>query len=64
MLVADLDIDAAEAKARSLRESGGQAAALGLDVGRPESIAQAFARIERDHRRLDVLVNCAGIAKV
>jgi len=33
-----------------------------MDVGRPESIAQAFAHVERDFGRCDILVNCAGIA--
>ena len=35
-----------------------------MDVGRPESITQAFERVEREHGRCDILVNCAGIAKV
>jgi NAD(P)-dependent dehydrogenase (short-subunit alcohol dehydrogenase family) len=64
VLVADLDLDAASAAAQQLREAGGRATALALDVGRPESIAEVFAQVERDHGRCDILVNCAGIAKV
>ena len=64
VVVADLDLDAAAATADRLRQSGGQAVALAMDVGRPESIAQAFAQVERDFGRCDILVNCAGIAKV
>jgi NAD(P)-dependent dehydrogenase (short-subunit alcohol dehydrogenase family) len=64
VLVADLDLDAASATAQQLREAGGHASALALDVGRPESIAAVFAQVERDHGRCDILVNCAGIAKV
>jgi NAD(P)-dependent dehydrogenase (short-subunit alcohol dehydrogenase family) len=64
VLVADLNLEAAEATARQLREAGGEAAALALDVGRPESIAAAFDQVKSDYDRCDILVNCAGIAKV
>ncbi len=64
VLVADLDVAAAEATAVRLREAGGHAVALALDVGRSESIAQAFDHVERHFGRCDILVNCAGIAKV
>ena len=64
VLVADLDLDAAEATARELRDAAGRAMALSVDVGRAESIREAFGRVEREHGRCDILVNCAGIAKV
>ena len=64
VLVADLNLEAAQATAQELCAGNGQAAALAMDVGRPESIAEAFERVEREHGRCDVLVNCAGIAKV
>lgn len=64
VLVADLDLDAASATAAALREAGGLASAIGLDVGRPESITAVFAQVEREHGRCDILVNSAGIAKV
>ena len=64
VLVADLDIAAAEATAVRLRAAGGHALALALDVGRPESVAQTFEQVERNFGRCDILVNCAGIAKV
>ena len=64
VLVADLDIEAAAATALRLTQSGGKAVALAMDVGRPDSIAQAFAQLEQDFGRCDILVNCAGIAKV
>ena len=64
VLVADLYIAAAEATALRLRAAGGHAVALALDVGRPESVAQTFEHVERNFGRCDILVNCAGIAKV
>ncbi len=64
VLVADLDLDAASATARQLSDAGGRAAAVALDVGSPDSIAALFAQVEREYGRCDILVNCAGIAKV
>ena len=64
VLVADLDIEAAAATALRLTQAGGKALALAIDVGQPQSIAQAFAQVEQDFGRCDILVNCAGIAKV
>ena len=64
VLVADIDADAAQATARMLCTDHGHAAALPMDVGSPESIARAFEQVEREYVRCDVLVNCAGIAKV
>jgi NAD(P)-dependent dehydrogenase (short-subunit alcohol dehydrogenase family) len=62
--VADLDLPAAEAVAAALRTEGARAAALPLDVGAPDSVAAAFARVADQDGRCDILVNCAGIAKV
>ena len=64
VLVADLDIEAAAATALRLTQAGGKALALAMHVGQPQSIAQAFAQVEQDFGRCDILVNCAGIAKV
>ena len=64
VLVADLDVDAATITAGQLREAGGRATAIALDVGRPESIAAVFAQVAAEQGRCDILVNCAGIAKV
>lgn len=62
--VAELDTAEAEATAAALCEQGGCAQALPIDVARAESVAAAFARIETEHGRCDVLVNSAGIANV
>ena len=64
VLVADLNLEAAQATALVLRAEGGHAAALALDVGRPQSIMDAFKQVDHEHGRCDILVNCAGIAKV
>ena len=62
VVVADINLDAAHTTAAALQADGHRASALRMDVGNPASIADAFAAIERDHGRCDVLVNNAGIA--
>ena len=64
VVVADLDTVAAAATAERLGRAGGRAVAVSMDVGKPESIALACAQVDRDFGRCDILVNCAGIAKV
>ena len=64
VVVADLDAAAATATVLRLRLHGSPALALPLDVAQPESVASAFAHVEREFGRCDVLVNCAGIAQV
>jgi NAD(P)-dependent dehydrogenase (short-subunit alcohol dehydrogenase family) len=64
VIVADRDEAAAAATAAELRADGAAAEAQAVDVGDPDSVAGAFADIERRHGRCDVLVNSAGIAKV
>jgi citronellol/citronellal dehydrogenase len=43
-----------------IREDGGTAAAQAFDIRDEEAVAQAIARILRDHGRIDGLVNNAG----
>lgn len=64
VLIGDLDLAAATAMAQQLQEAGYRASAMALDVGRPESIDAAFEQIDQEFGRCDILVNCAGIAKV
>lgn len=63
VLVADINLEAANVTAAKINASGGSAAALCMDVSDPEAIAHAFATIELDYGRCDVLINNAGIAK-
>ena len=64
VVIADRDIAAATQTADKLRQSGLSASTVEVDVGLPDSIARAFAQIAQSFARCDVLVNCAGVAKV
>ncbi|WDZ95336.1 3-oxoacyl-ACP reductase FabG [Herbaspirillum sp. WKF16] len=63
ILVADINLEAAAKTADALVAGGHKAAPVQIDLGNPESIARAFAEVEKDYGRCDVLVNNAGIAK-
>ncbi len=62
VFVTDVDGTGAEATAESIRAAGGKASSAAHDVTSTDAWNEVFATIERDHGRLDVLVNNAGIA--
>jgi gluconate 5-dehydrogenase len=53
--------EALEAAASVIRANGGSAAARAFDVTDPEGLESAFAAIEAEHGRLDILVNNVGL---
>lgn len=63
VLIADLDEAQARATAEQLKSAGFAASPVVMDVGRAESVAAAFASIDKQWGRCDVVVNNAGIAK-
>ncbi len=63
VLIADIDDAQARSTAEALTSAGFAAAALHLDVGDAASVAAAFASIERQWGRCDIVVNNAGVAK-
>ncbi len=64
VVLADVNIDMATQTAAELVAVGRQAFPLSLDVSDPESITAGFAWLKEHLGRCDVLVNCAGVAKV
>jgi NAD(P)-dependent dehydrogenase (short-subunit alcohol dehydrogenase family) len=64
VVVLDRDVPAADAHVAAIRQSGGRATAIACDVSDPAGVAAAFARIDAEHGRVDVLANVAGIAHV
>ncbi len=64
VVLADMNEKAAIETAGQLKNLGGQAYVQIMDVSQAESISAAFTAIDQRFGRCDVLVNCAGIAKV
>jgi glucose 1-dehydrogenase len=62
VLCADLDGAAAEATAGRIRDAGGRAAALALDVRERARVDAAVEAAVREFGRLDILLECAGIS--
>lgn len=56
--------DAANELVHVLREEGRDVAAYPCDVSEPQQVIDVLEDILRSYRRVDVLVNCAGIAHI
>ena len=61
VVLVDQNIHLIQTLAENLHQQGGQATAYECDVTDPEAIKELIASIDKDHGRLDVLVNSAGI---
>ena len=61
--VADLDEGPAEEIAVTIRNAGGRAMAIGLDVTSRADVEAAIQRVAGEFGRLDVLVTCAGVIR-
>jgi len=61
VVVADRDGEKGEQAAESIRKDGGQARAIGLDVGRSPEVRAAVEEISAKHGGIDVLLHCAGV---
>ena len=63
IVVASPEIEKNEDVAELIRQGGGTASTLNLDVSSLESVRQSFAQVTREKGRVDVLVNNAGITR-
>lgn len=61
IVITDKEVDKAQAAAGLLRDNGGAAMALALDVRREAGIAATFDRIESELGSVSVLINNAGV---
>ncbi|HIY71612.1 MAG TPA: 3-hydroxybutyrate dehydrogenase [Candidatus Luteimonas excrementigallinarum] len=59
--IADLRLEAAEEAARSIRDEGGQAIAVAMDVTDEQQVIDGVAKVISEWGRVDVLVSNAGI---
>jgi NAD(P)-dependent dehydrogenase (short-subunit alcohol dehydrogenase family) len=60
VIVSSRKADGCEKVAQSIRDGGGSAQAHACHIGEPEQIRAIMAAIEREHDRLDILVNNAA----
>lgn len=61
VIAADVRADLARAVAGSIADEGGSASALSMDVSDTAQVEQALADIQREHGRIDAVINNAGI---
>ncbi|MFC3717421.1 3-hydroxybutyrate dehydrogenase [Luteimonas soli] len=61
VVIADLKIDAAEVAAREIRDAGGDALAVAMDVTDEQQVVDGVAKTIARYGRVDVLVSNAGI---
>jgi 3(or 17)beta-hydroxysteroid dehydrogenase len=61
VVLTDVNEDAGEAAAESIRKAGGNATFMKLDVADEEQWQEIIASVRKEHGRLDVLVNNAGL---
>ncbi|MGA9858181.1 MAG: 3-oxoacyl-ACP reductase family protein [Solirubrobacteraceae bacterium] len=59
-VIADIRGEAGHANAQSIRDAGGRALAVEMDVRSPDSVAEGVAAARAEFGEIDVLVNVAG----
>lgn len=64
IVICDLDQEASSNTVAELERLHIEASAVPIDVTSSDSVAKAFERVQKLHDRCDILVNCAGVAKV
>ena len=61
ILVVDININNAEARAQAIRETGGKSVAVEADASRREDLQRALQTTVDSFGRVDILINAAGI---
>ncbi len=60
VVIADLNLEAAQRTALEIRAQGGAAVALGVDVAKEESVKALFREVEKQVGSVDILINNAA----
>jgi NAD(P)-dependent dehydrogenase (short-subunit alcohol dehydrogenase family) len=61
VIIVDSDAENGRKTTAAIRKTGGHAVFIKTDVSRSDEIRQALTAVEKEYRRIDVLVNNAGI---
>ena len=59
--ITDISGESAEQASEQINSAGGRAFAIQADVTSQEQVQQMFAKVQESHKKLDLLVNNAGI---
>ena len=62
-VLGDINLENAEKSAKNIRDNGGKASAVLLNVVDPVNVRQVFDFVSKEFKPLDILVNNAGITK-
>ncbi|NJL22050.1 MAG: SDR family oxidoreductase [Leptolyngbyaceae cyanobacterium SM1_3_5] len=62
-IVGDIQLEAAEKIAQQIRDSGGDAIALPLDVSNAEQVSETVQKVQDQYGAIDILINNAGTDK-
>src|SRR5215831_12867165 len=63
IVVASPEVENNEKVAGEIRQAGGDAMTLNLDVSSPDSVKEGFAAVLKEKGRVDALINNAGITR-
>lgn len=62
VVIADVNLEGAEKTAQEIKAKGGDAVAVKLDITSPEQWEAIVEKTQQTYGKLNILVNCAGIA--
>lgn len=63
VILGDVNLEGAQKSADGIKEKGGTASAVRLDVSNAGEVKEVFNSISKEHKPLDILVNNAGITR-
>jgi NAD(P)-dependent dehydrogenase (short-subunit alcohol dehydrogenase family) len=64
VVLTDVNLEAVKTAAEAIRQTGGEALALRVDVRDYAQVKQAAATTREKYGRIDILINCAGGASI
>ena len=63
VVLGDVNLEGAQATAEAIKNNGGSASAVKIDVSNPAEVKQVFDSILKDKKPIDIMINNAGITR-